>query len=138
MGCFIEQVSIIGAGIRQRSVTRSRQRHEAYTVWEPRFRNGLCRTGQYFVGRPANRPVTEHYEQPVYDVQPQHIKVKLVAGLASLLMHYSCLVSVRSSLCCHRTLSTARVRSAASAHQGKAAFSLHNSSSRQQMLSGME
>ena len=63
------------AGIRQRSVTRRRGRQERYTVWEPRFRNGLCRTGQYFVGRPATRRVTEHYEQSVYDLQPKHIKV---------------------------------------------------------------
>ena len=63
------------AGIRERSERRTRERVHDYTVWEPRFRNGLCRTGQYFVGRPASRPVTEHYNQAVYDVQPQHIKV---------------------------------------------------------------
>ncbi len=67
--------SLSYAGIRQRSVTRRRHRQQDYTVWEPRFRNGLCRTGQYFVGRPARRHVPEHYEQSVYDLQPHHIKV---------------------------------------------------------------
>ena len=62
-------------------MTRNRQSRQSYTVWEPRFRNGLCRTGQYFVGRPASRRVTEQYEHPVYDLQPQHIKVSFLRFL---------------------------------------------------------
>ena len=68
-------------------MTRSRRRQQAYTVWEPRFLNGLCRTGQYFVGRPASRHVTEQYEHPVYELQPQHIKVttqKLMQKVADM------------------------------------------------------
>ncbi|KAL3150332.1 hypothetical protein ABBQ32_000177 [Trebouxia sp. C0010 RCD-2024] len=71
--------NLFAQGIRQRSVTRNRRRQQAYTVWEPRFRNGLCRTGQYFVGRPEHRHVTEQYEQPVYELQPQHIKEYFIA-----------------------------------------------------------
>ncbi|DBA79311.1 TPA: hypothetical protein ACH3X2_007790 [Trebouxia sp. C0005] len=71
--------NLFAQGIRQRSVTRRRHRQQDYTVWEPRFRNGLCRTGQYFVGRPARRHVPEHYEQSVYDLQPHHIKEYFIA-----------------------------------------------------------
>ena len=62
------------AGIRQGSERRSRERVHDYTVWEPRFRNGLSRTGQYIVVRPASRRYVEHYDQPIYELQPQHIK----------------------------------------------------------------
>lgn len=71
--------NLFAQGIRQRSVTRRRHMQQDYTVWEPHFRNGLCRTGQYFVGRPARRHVPQHYEQSVYDLQPHHIKEYFIA-----------------------------------------------------------
>ncbi|DBA78877.1 hypothetical protein WJX77_008617 [Trebouxia sp. C0004] len=71
--------NLFAQGIRQRSMTRRRHRQQDHTVWEPHFRNGLCRTGQYFVGRPARRNVAEQYQQSVYDVQPHHIKEYFIA-----------------------------------------------------------
>ena len=42
-------------GITQRSTVKERSHDVQYTVWEKRFRNGICRTGEYYVGRPATR-----------------------------------------------------------------------------------
>lgn len=96
VGSAVPNASSAGTGIRQRSVTRHRHRQQEYTVWEPCFRNGLCRTGQYFVGRPASRRVAEHYEQSVYDLQPQHIKVRHALWIMACMGWKSVLHLVRS------------------------------------------
>lgn len=49
-------------------------RTEEYVVWERRFR-GLCRTTEYYVGRPARRSVPHVHNQVTYSLQPEAIKV---------------------------------------------------------------
>lgn len=98
-------VHALHAGIRSRSEPRSRERVHNYTVWEPRFRNSLCRTGQYFVGRPARRSVTEQYEQPIYDLQPEHIKVTCWTHWHPATVFYTCLLLVQACLSVWQALS---------------------------------
>lgn len=60
-----------------------RSEEEEYTVWERRYR-GICRTGEYFVGRPATRTVQKEYRETVYELEPQHIKVCFFTKLVKI------------------------------------------------------
>ena len=60
----------VGAGIKQTDVTKQRSRHIEGTQWEKRYRNGLCRIGEYYVGRPVVRTVQETYTQTEFEMQP--------------------------------------------------------------------
>ena len=62
-------------------------RTEEYVVWERRFR-GLCRTTEYYVGRPATRSVPHVHNQVTYSLQPEAIKVTR-PPCTSLSVYYS-------------------------------------------------
>lgn len=45
-----------------------------FTQWEKRYRNGICRTGEYYVGRPSKRTVQEQYTVTEYEIQPEKVR----------------------------------------------------------------
>ena len=58
-----------------------RERVEDYVQWEKRHR-GLCRN-EYFVGVPAQRTVSEVYNETTFRLEPERIKVCIVSDVRS-------------------------------------------------------
>jgi tRNA U34 5-carboxymethylaminomethyl modifying GTPase MnmE/TrmE len=65
---------LFAAGITQKEVVKERSREVEFTQWERRYRNGLCRTGEYYVGRPSTRTVQEQYTVTEFEIQTDKIK----------------------------------------------------------------
>lgn len=60
------------AGITQTDVTKSRSRDVEHTVWEKRYR-GICRTGEFYVGKPVKRTISETYTETEFHIQPDKV-----------------------------------------------------------------
>jgi len=66
--------ALFDAGITQKSVTRERSRQVEGTQWVKQYRNGICRLGEYYVGQPITRTVTETYTETEFEIQPDKIQ----------------------------------------------------------------
>ena len=73
-----------------------RERVEDYVQWEKRHR-GLCRN-EYFVGVPAQRTVSEVYNETTLRLEPEKIKV-WSASAGGRVAPWSCLRKVLACSC---------------------------------------
>ncbi|KAK9830273.1 hypothetical protein WJX72_010744 [[Myrmecia] bisecta] len=70
--------TLFAEGITFEERQRTREVEQSAVVWEKRYRHGLCRKGEYFVGRPVSRTVTETYTECVWELQPENIKYHFI------------------------------------------------------------
>jgi len=74
------------AAISPREVERTREGTEDYVVWEKqRRRTGLCHYSDHYVGRPAQRSITQSYKETVFELRPEQIMVSCMRPSSTLL-----------------------------------------------------